>query len=529
MKEAEEKVLEGLTESEIEEFIYEIVENSEILPEILQQYRYVPKRNKSSGKVEKQEQMLNKQKNIDIYKNAYQYKQILNCINEQIKCEKHPLFIIKEDFLKYFLQSNKNPADFSSTNQSQKQMQEQEIQNYIKEIKAFVNFFIGVIKAYYNLDEIVINSQSNASSFIYSVYEQQNQNLYQQKQMGWENQNQNQNFISQKSFEKVESFVNQENLTNFVTSLLFQNSSFFNMVFQVFSMIEGELQFNFQKNMVLLQNSKPEVFGINAEFQLNDKTINYIYEELQQKQKENLEEYNLQNKEKNQSFMHNLQQDGHSNENSSQNQNQDQNQNQQNSQKPYQICIDKLIKLRQQKEPIKMLKVLIDTSEGIKQSIQDFYSKESEKIKQIEKNLIQQNISLKMEQEKKLKEGQIKGENLQKQEVENEIENYKQEQKQQNKEEGEIFQLNFDNFNYNSIKQKYEDYFLSKVYDGDHFLSLFVYFVVTTQIKELYVYLQIVRSFVHRNSKFSISGYLMITIESCVHYIAGYQKSIKKL
>lgn len=154
------------------------------------------------------------------------YKLVTEIIEDHLEKAGHPLFLVKQRFIKEFINH------FSSKN-SKKTNYKNKYQAMVSNVIEFIKVLQHVIAAFYG-------------------------------------------FWSTKSFLKSMCYFTQENLLQFLTSILFKNESLYEILFQNCAEENREIEEKIAKNSNLLNPFHPQTFGVSKQFCLNEKTINFF-------------------------------------------------------------------------------------------------------------------------------------------------------------------------------------------------------------------------------------------------------------
>ena len=166
------------------------------------------------------------------------YKEITNEIENHLKNEKFSLYHLKEKFIGFF----KNDLKKNLTKKSEKKELETLYNKNLNELKKFIKIFSNLILNFYEIPKEIL-------------------------------------FIRNLNY----SLFTNENICNFITSIVFQNEELYKLILKFQTKIDEKRNSEFKKILNYFKDFKPEFFGVPEIFCLNEKTLKFIKESPQHK------------------------------------------------------------------------------------------------------------------------------------------------------------------------------------------------------------------------------------------------------
>ena len=216
---------------------------------------------------------------ISIKKCLFHYKEITQKIENHLQDKTNLYYMILEIF-KY---------EILSKNFNSKCENEEDFKELTNEIKLFIEFFVEIIIQFYD----------------FAIYKQ---------------------FMRYFIFTK-------ENITNFITTLLFNNSNFQNLYYEIVYQINKKNEESIITRYELLKDCEPQNFEVSPKFCLNKETIKYIKSKIKDIDYDENSRFST----------------------------------------PYERSINTFTKAKDFKSPLHKLKLILLTSEMILEEIKDFY------------------------------------------------------------------------------------------------------------------------------------------------------------
>ncbi|KRX06792.1 hypothetical protein PPERSA_11437 [Pseudocohnilembus persalinus] len=354
----------------------------------------------------------------ELYNSLFIYKAITKLIEKQIKIEGHPLNIIKKIYIEHLI----NYFSLSKVKQPDSVKLSEDFKN-------FLEFYLEAISSYYDLTQLIESYKFN-----------------------------------------VEHFVNEENLLNFLSSVVLNDQYLYSLALQYIQKEDEKQDKVIQKyktNLFKLKTKSITFYDIPVQFRLNKETIRYHEKKNNitiPKPKFHQNNYNLQIsgiKKQERSitlFTPQKPENNNENENETEKESEKKKKNFKNytpsienegphqhylPHQPYEKVIKYIKKLQIFRPPLQKIKIILKATDLIDQEIKDFYTQ-------------------------------------------------------------------------NNINQTRKIH-----YDADQFIAIFIYIIVQAQLENLYEFTKLIELYTYPGVLNCASGYLLVTLQGCVHHIAG--------
>ncbi|EAR82667.1 vacuolar sorting protein 9, VPS9 domain protein (macronuclear) [Tetrahymena thermophila SB210] len=180
---------------------------------------------------------------IDALKMVNFYKRISNFLEKSLDEKLNGLRAIKKLYKKYFMEKYSSLL-IKLQNQGKMEVQEDLIDEMLKDILQFIHFFLYCVIFFYDLD----------------------------------------NILPQKKYSQL---VNKENLWNFLVNIFFADDEIYNVCFELTQASLIEKEKNLQSKMINLDKVLPHHLEIHPKFCLNNKTIEWAKQQVQNQQQKN--------------------------------------------------------------------------------------------------------------------------------------------------------------------------------------------------------------------------------------------------
>ena len=170
--------------------------------------------------------------NEDFSEALENYKRVTKIIDNHMKDPKHPLQILKSEYLHYFIQKYETLTQMEFRTSTSKTL----INYYefmLNDIRQFIRVFKDSLKHFYNLEQI------------------------------------GEKFKCQEM-----NFFNNDNLINFILSIIFTDEIYFTIL-EIQRKIDRFNEIIFKRNLKTIKDFAPEKFSVPEKFCLNEKTINF--------------------------------------------------------------------------------------------------------------------------------------------------------------------------------------------------------------------------------------------------------------
>ncbi|KAL4461330.1 hypothetical protein ABPG72_000792 [Tetrahymena utriculariae] len=180
---------------------------------------------------------------IDALKMVNFYKRISNFLEKSLDEKLNGLRALKKLYKKYFMEKYSSLL-IKLQSQGKMEVQEDLIDEMLKDIQQFIHFFLYCVIFFYDLE----------------------------------------NILPQKKYSQL---VNKENLWNFLVNIFFADDEIYNVCFELTSASQIEKEKNLQSKMINLDKVLPHHLEIHPKFCLNNKTIEWAKQQVQNQNQKN--------------------------------------------------------------------------------------------------------------------------------------------------------------------------------------------------------------------------------------------------
>ncbi|KAL4429420.1 hypothetical protein ABPG74_021007 [Tetrahymena malaccensis] len=180
---------------------------------------------------------------IDALKMVNFYKRISNFLEKSLEEKLNGLRALKKLYKKYFMDKYSSLL-IKLQSQGKMEVQEDLIDEMLKDILQFIHFFLYCLIFFYDLD----------------------------------------NILPQKKYSQL---VNKENLWNFLVNIFFADDEIYNVCFELTQASQIEKEKSLQSKMINLDKVLPHHLEIHPKFCLNNKTMEWAKQQVLNKQQKN--------------------------------------------------------------------------------------------------------------------------------------------------------------------------------------------------------------------------------------------------